>query len=76
MDIEAITQAVKAILTKPDVDLSLISSKRVRKELAESFGSSTVKENKEVGIQRHCDTLCTALICAISLHPDHRRPHY
>lgn len=50
MDTKAITEHIHRILTAPDVDLATISSKKVRKVLAESFGASLVKENKEVRI--------------------------
>lgn len=48
MDTKAITEHIRRILTAPDVDLATISSKKVRKVLAESFGASLIKENKEV----------------------------
>ncbi|KAK9897336.1 SWIB-domain-containing protein [Cystobasidium minutum MCA 4210] len=47
MDTKAITEHIRRILTAPDVDLATISSKKVRKVLAESFGASLIKENKE-----------------------------
>lgn len=50
MDTKAVSQHIHAILTAPDVDLATISSKKVRKVLAESFGAGIIKENKEV----HC----------------------
>lgn len=48
MDVQAMEKAIRAILTAPNVDLSTISSKRVRKDLAEQFGAAVVKQNKEV----------------------------
>ena len=48
MDTPAVEQAIRIILTAPGVDLSTISSKRVRKELSESFGTAVVKQHKEV----------------------------
>jgi hypothetical protein len=48
MDLKAISEQVRRILTAPDVDLATISSKKVRKVLAESFGAGAIKENKEV----------------------------
>ena len=57
MDITAVERAIRRVLTAPDVDLSTISSKRVRKELSESFGTGTIKQNKEVG----CKSTTTGL---------------
>lgn len=48
MDTAAIDKQIRRILTGPEVDLSTISSKRVRKELSETFGSQLIKQNKEV----------------------------
>jgi hypothetical protein len=48
MDVPALEKAIRALLQAPGVDLSTISSKRVRKELAEHFGASQIKGNKEV----------------------------
>lgn len=54
MDTKAVTEHIRRILTAPDVDLATISSKKVRKVLAESFGAVVVKENKEVGYHVQC----------------------
>lgn len=50
MDVAAIDKAIRLILTADGVDLSTISSKRVRKALSDNdaFGPSLVKANKEV----------------------------
>jgi upstream activation factor subunit UAF30 len=48
MDVQAVTQSIKAILTAPGVDLSTISSKRVRAQLSETYGAALIKQNKEV----------------------------
>lgn len=47
MDTKAVTEHIRRILTAPDVDLATISSKKVRKVLAESFGAAAIKEHKE-----------------------------
>ena len=50
MDNQAIAQSIRAILTASGVDLSTISSKRVRGQLSETYGSAVIKQNKEVRI--------------------------
>lgn len=55
MDEQAIAQAVRRILSAPGVDLSLISSKKVRAQLSETFNPNMIKEHKTVCL---CDRWC------------------
>ena len=81
MDTKVVTEHIRRILTAPDVDLATISSKKVRKVLAESFGAVLVKENKEVGHDMRrfsMDTLLRSFPCIAGHRLAHHRriqPH-
>lgn len=58
MDSTELELCIRRILTAPGIDLATISSKKVRKELAGTFGEQSIKQNKEVRKQQ--GWLCVA----------------